>query len=122
MGDRGTFQLDFGAAPGKSDTSVIVTGLAGIVAGVLADTTTIRADTTTHTSDELGSMVEAYVYPRGNTDHSADEHILEPIQVYAGNIVTGSSFTAYGIYRGIPDAVSGKAAVYGVFTFNWVYV
>lgn len=67
--------LDFGTFPGKSDTSVAVTGQTSIV---------------------TLSYVEAWIRPIASADHSADEHMLETIQLFAGNIVGGTGFTIYG--------------------------
>lgn len=71
----GTANIDFGAFPGKSDTSVAVTGQAAIVSG---------------------SLVEAWIRPVATADHSADEHMVETLKVFAGNIVAGTGFTIYG--------------------------
>ncbi len=75
MGATGKTTLDFGAFPGKSDTSVAVTGQASIVAG---------------------SMIEAWIRPEATIDHTADEHLVETLKVIAGNIVAGTGFTIYG--------------------------
>ena len=75
-GNTGTATLNFGAFPGASDSSVAVTGQAGILSG---------------------SIVEAWIYPSATADHSADEHMLETLKVFAGNIVPGTGFTIYGI-------------------------
>jgi hypothetical protein len=75
MGAQGTATLNFGAFPGTSDTSVAVTGQTGILAG---------------------SLVEAWLFPTATADHSADEHMLEPIRVVAGDIVAATGFTIYG--------------------------
>lgn len=74
MPGSGKNVVDFGAFPGSSDGSVAITGQAGILAG---------------------SLVEAWIIPEATADHSADEHILESIRVYAGNIVAGVGFTIY---------------------------
>jgi hypothetical protein len=78
MGATGTVDLDFGAWPGKYDTTVAVTGQAGIVAG---------------------SLVEAWIRPEATADHSVDEHIMAVafVRVVAGNIVGGTGFTIYGL-------------------------
>lgn len=75
MGAQGTVEIDFGAFPGKSDASVVVTGQAGIVAG---------------------SLVEAWLRPAATADHTADEHMVETLKVVAANIVAGNGFTVYG--------------------------
>lgn len=68
----GTATINFGAFPGASDASVAVTGQAGIVAG---------------------SVVSAWIRPVDTADHSADEHMLETIKVFAHSIVAGVGFT-----------------------------
>lgn len=75
MGAQGTTVLDFGAFPGKADTSVAVTGQASILSG---------------------SLVEAWVWPVLSSDHSADEHLVESISLFAGNVVAGTGFTIWG--------------------------
>jgi hypothetical protein len=76
MGAQGQTTIDFGAFPGKSDASVAVTGQAAIVAG---------------------SLVEAWIRPEATADHSADEHMMETLKVFAGNIVAGTGFTIYAL-------------------------
>lgn len=75
MGATGIATLDFGAFPGKSDASVAVTGQGSIVAG---------------------SLVEAWIRPDATADHTADEHMLETLKVFAANIVAATGFTIYG--------------------------
>lgn len=96
MGAQGTANLDFGAFPGASDASVAVTGQTGIVGS---------------------SLVEAWLFPTATADHSADEHIVEPLEVYAGNIVAGTGFTIYGINR----TPLGDTLIYGVWKVAWVW-
>ena len=72
---QGTATLNFGAFPGASDASVAVTGQGAILAA---------------------SLVEAWLRPETTADHSADEHMLETIKVFAANIVAGTGFTIYG--------------------------
>jgi len=76
MGAQGTAVLDFGAFPGKSDASVAVTGQAGIIAG---------------------SLAEAWIRPVDTADHTADEHMLETLKVFAASIIAGTGFTIYGV-------------------------
>jgi hypothetical protein len=75
VGAQGTATLDFGAFPGKSDASVVVTGQAGIVAG---------------------SLVEAWIRPVATADHTDTEHMVETLKVFAADIVAGVGFTIYG--------------------------
>jgi hypothetical protein len=74
MGAQGTTTVDFGAFPGKSDTSVAVTGQTTILAG---------------------SLVEAWIFPTATADHTADEHMVETLKVMAGSVVAGTGFTIY---------------------------
>lgn len=74
MGAQGTTTVNFGAFPGASDTSVVVTGQGSILSG---------------------SLVEAWIFPTATADHSADEHWVECIQVMAGNVVASTGFTIY---------------------------
>lgn len=93
MATTGTAELDFGAFPGAADTSVDVTGQSGIVAG---------------------SLVEAWIRPVATTDHSADEHIVDPPEVVAGNIVAGTGFTIYG-------STNSSLRHHGKYTVAWVW-
>ena len=125
MGAQGTTTVDFGAFPGKSDTSVTVTGQATILAG---------------------SLVEAWLSPVATADHTADEHLVETIKVIAGNVVAGTGFTIYAIntsqlneplaspgvgnfrpaattaYGFAESSVGGQGTrIYGQWTVNWVW-
>jgi hypothetical protein len=75
MPGTGTATLDFGAFPGASHATVAVTGQGSIVAG---------------------SLVEAWIRPAATADHSSDEHMLEPLKVFAADIVAGVGFTIHG--------------------------
>lgn len=109
----GTATIDFGAFPGVSDTSVVVTGQAGIV---------------------TTSNVQAWLYPTATADHTADEHLLETIRIMAGNIVAATGFTIYGINTSQLNEVplgfqfsgqsrAGQAGmgtrIYGQWTVKW---
>lgn len=76
MGATGTATLDFGAFPGKSHATVAVTGQTGIIAG---------------------SLVEAWIRPEATADHTADEHMMETLKVFAADIVAGTGFTIHGL-------------------------
>ena len=108
---RGTATLNFGAS-GASDASVTVTGQTFIGAS---------------------SQVEAWLMATASTDHSADEHLIETIQVMAGNIVPGVGFTIYGVNTSqLNEPVQGSAGrafvggtgteLYGQWTVQWVWV
>jgi hypothetical protein len=126
MGASGTTTIDFGAFPGKSDASAAITGQAAIVSG---------------------SLVEAWIRPEATSDHSADEHMLETLKVFAGNIVAATGFTIYGfntsqmneplvqpgisLFRPAATTVHGGGGepsiggqgtrIYGQWTIAWVW-
>ena len=113
MGAQGTAILDFGVFPGKSDTSVDVTGQATIAAA---------------------SLAEAWIRPVATADHSADEHMLETLKIFAGNILAGTGFTIYGFNTSeIYEVPVGKTnlnrggqfgtgtRIYGQWTVAWVW-
>jgi len=101
MGAQGVATLDFGAFPGASDASVAVTGQGSIVAG---------------------SLVEAWILPAVTADHSADEHLVETLEVYAGNIIAGTGFTIYGINKSSLFEPTGRGTrIYGAWNIPWVW-
>jgi hypothetical protein len=111
----GTATIDFGAFPGKSDASLAITGQASIVSG---------------------SLVEAWIRPEATADHSADEHMVETIKVFAGNIVAGTGFTIYAFNTNqinesplgatyLTGSINGKIGdaptIYGTWKVAWVW-
>lgn len=88
--NSGVSLLDFGAAPGIVDANIAVVGQPGI-----------RAD----------SVVEAWVMPKATTDHTLDEHWVDPPFVYAGNVTAGLGFTIYGR--------TSNVAIYGKWNVRW---
>lgn len=129
MGAQGSTTIDFGAFPGGSDASVVITGQAGIGAG---------------------SLVEAWLRPVDTADHLADEHMVETITVVAGAIVAGTGFTIYGFntsqlnepvdrltgvrvgsqgpgpvsaaaQQGAPSVGGQGTRIYGLWTVAWVW-
>jgi len=114
MGATGTATINFGAFPGSGDASVAVTGQTAILAG---------------------SLVEAWVYPTATSDHSVDEHLIDPPRVIAGNVSAGVGFTIYGFPRNDPkpqdqtlwnevpqNDTSEKLDIpYGQWTVAWVW-
>jgi hypothetical protein len=93
----GTATLDFGAFPGKTDATVAVTGQTGIVAG---------------------SLVGAWLRPVATADHSADEHMIEQIEVVARDIVAGTGFTVAGISK---TQYGDSHRLYGTWTVAWAW-
>lgn len=100
MSANGTATLDFGALPGKNNTSLAVTGQTAIASG---------------------SVVGAWIQPTATADHNADEHLVEGLNVYAGSIVAGTGFTIYVTHdHGTSPAVDHFA--WGRFTVAWAWV
>lgn len=122
----GTATIDFGAFPGSSHATVDVTGQTAIL---------------------TGSLVEAWLMPKDTSDHSADEHIVEPIKVIAGPPTAGVGFTIHAInanqineplefagaskFRATAATVYGASApsvggqgtrLYGQWTVGWVWL
>ena len=96
----GTTSVDFGAFPGKSDTSVAVTGQAAIVAG---------------------SIIGAWIRPVATADHTADEHLVETISITAGNIVAGTGFTIYATNTNQVADPKASPRLYGLWTVAWAW-
>jgi len=79
-GSAGLSVINFGTSP-KDIASVVVTGQSGIT---------------------LSSYVAANLAAVATADHSIDEHVVEEMDVYAGNIVAGTGFTIYAKARNFP--------------------
>jgi hypothetical protein len=87
----GAAVIDFGAAPGRNDASVTVTGQTGIVAA---------------------SEIEPWMMAESTADHNVTEHIMAPIKLTAGNIVDNTSFTIYA---------ASEWRLTGTFAVHWVW-
>lgn len=121
---QGTAALDFGAFPGGSDASLVITGQTFIGAA---------------------SRVEAWLRLQDSADHTADEHLVETIRVAAGNIVPGVGFTIYAVNTSqlnepltrvgpmssrsairpleiAPTSGGYGTRIYGQWTVDWVWV
>ena len=108
-GAQGTTTINFGAFPGNFQASVVITGQVGILAG---------------------SVVDAWILPTATSDHSVDEHVVDPPEITAGNIVAGTGFTIYGRVSprmlAIPNfsqnlklPVDQASQIYGAWTIAW---
>lgn len=87
----GSSEIDFGAYPGSTMCSLEV-----------------------FAPDITSSMrVIPTVAARATADHSIDEHLIEGIDVKAGNIVNGISFTLY--------ATSRTRRLTGLWAIDWSY-
>ncbi len=71
----GTSIVNFGSG-GSSHTTLNVIGQPAILAG---------------------SLVYAWVKPEATLDHSAEEHVVEDIRVYAASIIAGVGFTIHAV-------------------------
>lgn len=125
--NTGSAQLNFGAFPGASDALIAVTGQTLFVAA--------------------SSIVHVGIAAVATTDHAADEHWVESLDVTAGNYLDGVGFTIYGIntntlFESVPPQVplligvrGGKpdlqpraaqggsgTLIYGKWTVNWMWV
>ena len=114
MPGSGVTTVNFGAFPGSSDASVVVTGQAGIVGA---------------------SQIEAWILPAVTADHSADEHVFDTLKVIAGDIVAATGFTIYGVNTstlnepltqadrsGSAPSVGGQGTrLYGAYSVGWVW-
>ena len=89
-GTVGAAVLDFGT--GRSVASVAVTGQAGMLASALP---------------------RAWVQVSASPDHSADEHVVEELEVVAGSVVAGVGFTVYGRTRNV--------VLRGRWNVGWAY-
>jgi hypothetical protein len=98
MGAQGIATLDFGAFPGDTEATVVITGQAGILAG---------------------SLIEAWIRPETTADHSADEARVEDLDIVAGNIVAGTGFTIYGLHQHVVEGFGTD--IYGAFSVGWVW-
>jgi len=94
----GTSVVDFGA--GASHASLAVTGQTAILAG---------------------SLVHCWLKPEATADHSADEHLVETIKVFASNVSAGVGFTLHALNTsesvepGIPlESLRGRFSGAGV--------
>ncbi len=93
MAVTGVATVSFGVAgTSGNEANVVVSGQSGIA---------------------TNSFVEAWLNLTPTSDHSLDELRIENIQVKAGNIVAGTSFTIY--------AEITKGVTYGQYTINWVW-
>jgi hypothetical protein len=95
---QGTALLDFGAFPGKSDATLAVASA------------TIGA----------GSVPEAWIFPSATADHTADEHDVETLNVFARDVSAGVGFTIYGVNSSQLDDSAGLGTrIYGKWNVGW---
>ena len=65
-------------------------------------------DVTGQSSIIAGSLVEAWVFPLGTADHSADEHVVDPPRVIASDIVAGTGFTIHALPNESPPQINER--------------
>ena len=86
-GNFGTATIDFGAFPGTHEASVSVTGQSSITST---------------------SKVQAWLFPTTTSDHTADEHVAEfiNIKIICSDLVDGTGFTIRAFYDGMQEPLS----------------
>jgi len=89
----GTTTVDFGAFPGSLYCTAVITGQASIVAG---------------------SLPEAWIRPVATADHLADEHIVDPPEICAADIVAGTGFTIHA-------RSNNHLPHHGQYTVQWAW-
>lgn len=87
----GTATIDFGAAPGKNTTSVVVTGQSTI---------------------QSTSFIEAFLMYEATADHNAEEHLMVPLRLRCGTIVASTGFTIYA---------ETELRLTKTFTVRWIW-
>lgn len=105
-GGAGTTTVNFGAFPGATDATTVITGQTGILAT---------------------SVVQAFLIAKDSADHSADEHTVESLRVMAGNIVAGTGFTIYATQVDSIPAANSRAdsptgnspRIHGTWNVGW---
>lgn len=74
--NTGVTSVDFGAFPGSSHATVVITG---------------------QTSLSSGSLINAWIMGVDTADHTADEHVVESIKVTIGDVIAGTGFTIHAV-------------------------
>jgi hypothetical protein len=84
--------------------------------GTGADLVTTQISRATVT---VNTHVEAYLFPKDTADHSADEQIIDPPNVFAYNVVAGVGFS---ITAASPpnQAMRGPNFLQGKYNIRWV--
>lgn len=111
MPGDGTASLDFGAAPGTREASVVVTGQTGLGAG---------------------SRIEVWLHPANTAAHDEDEYTMDELIVNWDTRVVGTGFTIRGVSNllaGQPQEVGGRGRfvatpvlpLNGAYTVGWAW-
>lgn len=97
----GVATVDFGAFPGGSSATVLVTGQPNILAT---------------------SSVQAWIARIATTDHSPDEHSQETIRAFAGDLIPGIGFVISMRNDSQLNEPSGIATqIYGKWSCGWLW-
>lgn len=100
ISQSGMSEVDFGTFPGQPLASLAVTGVGRIKAN---------------------SKVTAWIFPDdGTADHTADEHIVVPLQVTASNVVAGVGFTLNVV--ALPDGGREAPRYHGLWNVAWFWI
>lgn len=91
MPGSGSAVINFGSGTGSDYTTVAVTGQTGIT---------------------TGATCEAWMMYETSSDHTADEHLIVPINLRCGNISNGVGFTIYA---------ASEWLLNGNYTVRWAW-
>lgn len=89
----GHVEVDFGAFPGADSADVLVDGQRGI---------------------EADAVVHCWIAPIDTADHSADEHVIEEIDVRCSAVRAGAGFT-------LTAFSTGASMLHGKWRVGWNY-
>lgn len=92
---RGKATVDFGSFPGAADTSLFVSA----------------------PDIESVHVPSCWVLCEATSDHTADEHAVEPLIVRASAPTAGSGFTIYATL----DPRGAATRTHGLFRVGWEY-
>lgn len=99
MGAQASVSLDFGAYPGSHSAFVDLTGQTGFTAA---------------------SLAEAWIVPKATADHSADEHRIEELSVFAAYQADGT-VRIFGEHNGHGSRSQNGHNLYGIFNIGVVW-
>jgi len=96
MSAQGTVDIDFGAFPGTDQVTSTVTGQAAFDASL--------------------SLAEAWLMPSADTtNHTVDEQMNDPLDVFCSDFSTGNGFTIYARAR------AGTGPRFGKYKIAWCW-
>ncbi len=99
-GVAGSGTVDFGAFPGSTYATTVVTGQTDITGT---------------------SVLNVWVFPATTADHTPDDHLVDPPIFIAGDIVAGVGFTVHAFAGENPGAgpFASGTMCHGLWSFQW---